>query len=105
MNGALQVIDLIYLELRNGDICIDGTRAGSLTTPLVSTPVNSSDAERVLALYSGFGCGFRHTRFSDPGALKTSTFLRDLEALHFVSLKAELNSMSEIEDGLFKLGL
>ena len=77
VNGALQVIDLISLELRNGDICIDGTRAGSLTPPLFSTPVNSSDAERVLALYSGCGGGFRRTRFSDPGALKLS-FLFDL---------------------------
>ena len=55
------VIDLTYLELRNGNIYIGGTsagnflqyRAGDSVSEVGSTPVNSSDAERVLALYSG----------------------------------------------------
>ena len=55
------VIDLTYLELRNGNIFFGGTSAGSFlryragdsVSEVGSTPVNSSDAERVLALYSG----------------------------------------------------
>ena len=105
VNGAPKVIDLTSLELQDGrTIFLDGTSAGSWPSNRCTTPVNSSDAERVLALYRGCGCGFRHTRFSDPGALKTSTFLLDLEALHKVSAFSA-KEMSEVEDGLFKLGL
>ena len=51
VNGAPKVIDLISLELQNKTICLDGTSAGSWPSKRRSTPVNSSDAERVLALY------------------------------------------------------
>ena len=63
VNGAPLVIDVIYLELQNdticfegtsavrGTICFGGTSAGSWPSQWRSTPVNSSDAERVLALY------------------------------------------------------
>ena len=51
VNGAPKVIDLISLELQNKTICLDGTSAGSWPSQWRSTPVNSSDAERVLALY------------------------------------------------------
>ena len=63
VNGAPLVIDVIYLELQNGTICFEGTSAvrgticfggtsaGSWPSQWRSTPVNSSDAERVLALY------------------------------------------------------
>ena len=53
------VIDLTYLELRDGHIYFGGTsassffqyRAGDSVSEVGSTPVNSSDAGRVLALY------------------------------------------------------
>ena len=57
VNGAPKVIDLTSLELRNGKIQFRGTRAsisGSQSASVewvAGTPVNSSDAERVLALW------------------------------------------------------
>ena len=62
------VIDLTYLELRDGNIYFGGTSAGSFlryragdsVSEVGSTPVNSSDAERVLALKSDWGGGFDH---------------------------------------------
>ena len=51
VNGAPKVVDLISLELQNGTIHLDGTSAGIWTSKQRSTPVNFSDAERVLTLY------------------------------------------------------
>ena len=54
VNGAPKVIDLTSLELQDGrTIFLDGTSAGSWPSNRCTTPVNSSDAERVLALYRG----------------------------------------------------
>ena len=53
VNGEPFAIDVHSLELQDGKIIFGGTEAGSSReSSWTSTPVNSLDAERVLALYS-----------------------------------------------------
>ena len=52
VNGEPFAIDVHSLELQDGKIIFGGTEAGSSSeSSWTSTPVNSLDAERVLALY------------------------------------------------------
>ena len=57
VNGVPEFIDLISLKLHNGTIYFDGTKASKSRATsagrIFTRPVNSSDAERVLALYRG----------------------------------------------------
>ena len=55
VNGVPEFIDLISLKLHNGTIYFDGKKASNsrVTSAGTTRPVNSSDAEGVLALYRG----------------------------------------------------